>query len=1143
MIRKVQKRICGVLAALFVIMGVLPVLHTSAAVAFDDIVNAAMDIIQQSEGRYDSVSANDNGALSIGCIQWHGNRALSLLKTIVQANPTQAKNILGSALYNEITTTGSNGWSTRILNGDEAKKIETLLGTAESRQAQDALIRNDVSTYVSRSMGYGITSPSALVYLADVENQCGAGGAKRVINAAANLVGGDYGKITLDEVHRAALADGAAGNYETRRKKVYNYVVCLGWGDVSIAEGCEIWKVNTGLNVRSGPGTNHPIKASLDSGTAVFITEKVMVNGSTWGETNIGWLHLGYCSYISGNIPSKLGFDPVGGTLGTARVTTNITNYNTGRPSDALSIFTSAVKGSNTGTNIYGMEAAVDVNGRVIAIEGYGKGNMAIPKGGFVVSGINSKFTWMYGNLKVGDYIWVDPAEMILSVFDTYEAYLSHGKIVEKGKAVGTLPTPVREGYVFDGWYTDASGGTRVTADTVYSERTCTTLYAHWRELQNGPIQYDPAGGVMEGAFTQAIHGVDIGRGQDYLVVITKGETTGTNAYGSETIVEADGRVSAVHPYGVGNCAIPKGGFVLSGHFKMSAWMTENLHVGDYIFYNKAAKTITVCASEDVYTVLARQVKEGAPIGGPLPEAVREHYTFTGWYTADGAKANENTVVPVGGLTLTAGWERIQAEITLDPGEGSLAPIEKARYQATGVDTFRGENALIVFTPACGDSTGTNDYGVECTIDKFGKVIASPGYGVGNAPIPVGCIVLSGHGNSAWWMQANIALGDYVTVDRNTLSISVYTPEEFLKSDRMQVYHGDTIGALPVPVLTDMEFVGWFTESGVQVTADTVSDFAGKVTLYARYTDPFYGLTFESGIGNGGPENIKFREGEAVTIPNTVPDGGCYPFLGWATEAGGTVLYHPGDLYTGGSAVLYAVYDMEHGYTETCDLVYTGLDGDGSCLYTYTCKLCGYTGTLNLPSENALMSSAIHETVAGDFVTAYISFNQTVPMNDYTYTVQYDPAVMTFHSSSSNIPDIRLETYEAEGVGYVEIRLPQDLVRHVSYVKLFFSGVSGQEIREQYITTVEQSGTLVDGTPGAFHISSHTTVEGSSMFGDVNGDGDVTVLDLVLLQRAIVGKEEVPFGDIDGDGVLTAMDASIHIDILMIRIHAVYEIP
>ena len=46
--------------------------------------------------------------------------------------------------------------------------------------------------------------------------------------------------------------------------------------------------------------------------------------------------------------------------------------------------------------------------------------------------------------------------------------------------AIGTLPTPIRDYYTFDGWYTQSSGGTKYTASTVVSIDADFTLYAHW---------------------------------------------------------------------------------------------------------------------------------------------------------------------------------------------------------------------------------------------------------------------------------------------------------------------------------------------------------------------------------------------------------------------------------------------------------------------------------------------------------------------------------------------------------------------------------------------------------------------------------------------------------------------------------------
>ena len=53
-------------------------------------------------------------------------------------------------------------------------------------------------------------------------------------------------------------------------------------------------------------------------------------------------------------------------------------------------------------------------------------------------------------------------------------------KMVTKGAAYGTLPTPTRSGYTFAGWYTASSGGSRVYASTTFNRSGSQTLYARW---------------------------------------------------------------------------------------------------------------------------------------------------------------------------------------------------------------------------------------------------------------------------------------------------------------------------------------------------------------------------------------------------------------------------------------------------------------------------------------------------------------------------------------------------------------------------------------------------------------------------------------------------------------------------------------
>lgn len=56
----------------------------------------------------------------------------------------------------------------------------------------------------------------------------------------------------------------------------------------------------------------------------------------------------------------------------------------------------------------------------------------------------------------------------------------SSSKTVTNGSTYGTLPTPSRSGYTFNGWYTTSSGGSRVYASNTVNLTGNQTLYAHW---------------------------------------------------------------------------------------------------------------------------------------------------------------------------------------------------------------------------------------------------------------------------------------------------------------------------------------------------------------------------------------------------------------------------------------------------------------------------------------------------------------------------------------------------------------------------------------------------------------------------------------------------------------------------------------
>lgn len=69
-------------------------------------------------------------------------------------------------------------------------------------------------------------------------------------------------------------------------------------------------------------------------------------------------------------------------------------------------------------------------------------------------------------------------------------------KSVTYASTYGTLPTPTRTGYTFNGWYTAASGGTKITDSSTVSITAAQTLYAQWATNRLS-IRYHVNGGTI----------------------------------------------------------------------------------------------------------------------------------------------------------------------------------------------------------------------------------------------------------------------------------------------------------------------------------------------------------------------------------------------------------------------------------------------------------------------------------------------------------------------------------------------------------------------------------------------------------------------------------------------------------------------
>ncbi len=77
-------------------------------------------------------------------------------------------------------------------------------------------------------------------------------------------------------------------------------------------------------------------------------------------------------------------------------------------------------------------------------------------------------------------------------------------KSVTYGSTYGSLPTPTRTGYTFNGWYTAASGGSKIVSSTAMNRASNHTLYAQWA-ANKYTIKYN-GNGATSGSTANSSH-------------------------------------------------------------------------------------------------------------------------------------------------------------------------------------------------------------------------------------------------------------------------------------------------------------------------------------------------------------------------------------------------------------------------------------------------------------------------------------------------------------------------------------------------------------------------------------------------------------------------------------------------------------
>ena len=517
-------------------------------------------------------------------------------------------------------------------------------------------------------------------------------------------------------------------------------------------------------------------------------------------------------------------------------------------------------------------------------------------------------------------------------------------KKVTYDSTYGDLPTPVKTGYTFDGWYTAVSGGTEITSSTKVTTAANHRLYAHW----TANLYYLNLNGFLDGTHSGNIKG--FGTADIYV----NGTCVGDDVtdwyiqypYGSTYQIK-DIKAATGREY-VG---------VYSG--SLSGTITEKTTV--ILQFKTASYTVTFNANGGSVSPTNKTVTYGSTYGD-LPTPTRTGYTFDGWYTtaSGGSKVTSTTTVTTASNhTLYAHWTPRTYTVNFSPNGGSL------------------------------DTTS-----MEVTYDST----------YGNLPTPT----KTGYTFDGWYTAVSggtkITSSTKVTTAANHRLYAHWTPRMYtvnfspnggsMDTTSIQVTYGSPYGTLPTPTKTGYTFDGWYTavSGGTKITSSTKVTTAANHRLYAHWTPRTYTVNFSPNGGSMDTTSMEVTYGSTYgTLPTPTKTG--YTFDGWYTAvSGGRNITSSTKVTTASNHRLYAHW--------TANTYTVNFSPNGGTMDTASMEVTyGSTyGTLPTPTKTGYTFDGWYTAVSGGRkitsstkVTTAANHRLYAHWTPQTYTVNFSP--------------------------------------------------------------------------------------------------------------------------------------------------------
>lgn len=398
-----------------------------------------------------------------------------------------------------------------------------------------------------------------------------------------------------------------------------------------------------------------------------------------------------------------------------------------------------------------------------------------------------------------------------------------------------TLPTPSKTGYTFDGWYTQSSGGTKVS--NTYTPAGNVTLYAHWTNV-NYTLTINPNGGIWNNTTSNSTKTGTTNSKLSIANPTPKGYTVSFNSNGGNNVNSITSQRTFTN-------------WSLSGSGSIS---------GTTYTFGSGNATLTANYNNGSIT---------------LPSATKAGHKFKGWYsngcgTTFIGNAGES-YTPTSNVTLKACYSYYAYILDVYPNGGTW----NGTTEKTRIEPLANPKPSIY---------GNTDY-----TGKIGSTIDIPN------PIPPSGYTVSFNtngGSSISSITSTKSFNGWNNSSPGTFSGTTYTYGE--GSGYITANYKNNSVNLPKPTKSGYTFNGWYTASSGGTKVNNTYTPTGNITLYAHWSANSYTLSFDAnGCGTLGVSYVTATVGKTY---GDADDGDGLPsialttgkkFDGWYTSSSG----------------------------------------------------------------------------------------------------------------------------------------------------------------------------------------------------------------------------------------------------------------